>query len=100
ERGAFDRVFALETCLLPSALTVEIVRHTARFAVAHRWRAYHPRRHDGILRHLIVRHLPLGEACAVHLVASSDEIPELERWAREIAAIDPAVQCVTLLLNR
>src|SRR5262245_27702631 len=28
ERGTFDRVFALETCLLPSALTVGIVRLT------------------------------------------------------------------------
>ena len=30
ERGTFDRVFELETCLLPSALTVEIVRLTQR----------------------------------------------------------------------
>src|SRR5262245_24715753 len=41
ERGAFDRIFEVETCLLPSPLTVEIVRLTQRFARDHHWRAYH-----------------------------------------------------------
>src|SRR5437667_2949475 len=46
ERGTFDRVFAIETCLLPSALTLDVVRFTQRFASEHGWRAYHPSRHE------------------------------------------------------
>ena len=99
ERGAFDRIFELETCLLPSALTVEIVRLTQRFARAHRWRAYHPRQHQGVVRFLTVRHLPTTDQCAVHLVAASDKIEALDEWARAVVALSPAVRTVTLLLN-
>jgi 23S rRNA (uracil1939-C5)-methyltransferase len=100
ERGAFDRVFAVETCLLPSPLTVEIVRLTARFAREHRWSAYDPRRGEGVVRHLAVRHLPLSATCAVHLIASSDAIPDLDAWAESVAALSPEVRAVTLLINR
>jgi 23S rRNA (uracil1939-C5)-methyltransferase len=100
ERGFFDRSFALEDCLLPSALTVAIVRATQRVAEARRWSAWHPRRHEGVARHLVVRHLPLTGECAVNLVATADALPGLEEWAREIAALDPAVTSVTLGLNR
>jgi 23S rRNA (uracil1939-C5)-methyltransferase len=100
ERGAFDRIFELETCLLPSPLTVEIVRLTQRFAREHRWRAYHPRRHSGVVRFLTVRHLPTTDECAVHLVAAGEEIEALESWARAVAALSAAVRTVTLLVNR
>jgi 23S rRNA (uracil1939-C5)-methyltransferase len=100
ERGAFDRMFALETCLLPSALTVEVVRITQRAALAHRWRAWHPRRHEGVAKHLVVRHLPLTGECAVNLVASSDALPGLDAWAREVAALSEQVKSVTLGINR
>ena len=99
ERGAFDRIFALETCLLPSPLTVEIVRFTQAFAREHRWRAYHPRRHQGVVRFLTVRHLPATDECAVHLVAGSEEIEALDEWARAVAALSPAVRTVTLMIN-
>jgi len=100
ERGTFDRVFALETCLLPSALTVEIVRLTQRVAVERGWRAYHPRHHTGVVRYLTVRHLPTTDQCAVHLVAADGEIPGLDAWARAVADLAPAVRSVTLLVNR
>ena len=100
ERGTFEGVFALETCVLPSPLTVEIVRLTQRFAREHRWRAYHPRRHDGVVRYLTVRHLPHTGQCGVHLVAASDEVPGLAEWAQAVAALSGEVRTVTLLLNR
>ena len=99
ERGTFDRVFALETCLLPSQLSVEIVRATQHFAREHGWRAYDPRLHRGVVRFLVVRHLTLSDQCAVHLIATSDEIGGLETWAREVAGLSPAVRAVTLGLN-
>jgi 23S rRNA (uracil1939-C5)-methyltransferase len=100
ERGTFDGVFALETCVLPSPLTVEIVRLTQRFAREHRWRAYHPRSHDGVVRYLTVRHLPHTAQCGVHLVAASDAVHGLQEWARAAAALSGEVRTVTLLLNR
>jgi len=100
ERGTFDRVFEIDDCLLPSRLTIEIVKLTQAHADAHRWPAYHPRLHDGQVRHLVVRHLPLTDQCAVHLVAAVEDLPGLETWAARIAALSPAVRTVSLLLNR
>lgn len=99
ERGTFDRIFAIETCLLPSALTVEIVRFTQRFASEHAWRAYHPRTHQGVARFLTVRHLALTDQCAIHLIATTPELPAIEAWAVGVAALSPAVRSVTLGLN-
>ena len=100
ERGTFDRVFELRECWLPSPLTVEVVRFTQAFAVAQRWRAYHPSRHDGVARFLVVRHLAHSASCAVHLLASSDDLPGLEAWARGVAELSAEVRTVTLGLNR
>ena len=100
ERGTYDRIFELSECWLPSPLTVEVVRHTQAFARAHRWRAYHPSRHDGVARFLTVRHLPHTASCAVHLLAASEELHGLVEWARGVAALSPEVRTVTLGLNR
>ena len=83
ERGTFDRVFAVNDCWITSELAVRIVRLTQRFAIEHRWQAYHPSRHTGVVRYLVVRHLRHTAQCAVHLVASSDAVPGLTEWARE-----------------
>jgi 23S rRNA (uracil1939-C5)-methyltransferase len=100
ERGTFDRVFALETCLLPSTLTVEIVRLTQRWAIERAWRAYHPSRHEGVARFLAVRHLPLSGQCAVHLIAASDALPGVVEWARAVAALSGEIRSITLGLSR
>ncbi len=99
ERGTFDRVFALDTCVLPSALTVEVVRFTQRFAAGHGWRAYHPSRHTGTVRFLTVRHLAHTGQCAVQLLAARDEVHGLEAWARGLADLSPEIRTVTLGLN-
>jgi 23S rRNA (uracil1939-C5)-methyltransferase len=99
ERGTFDKVFELRECFLPSPLVVEIVRLTQRFARERDWRAYHPSRHDGVARFLMVRHLPLTDECAVHLIAAADRLEGLREWAGAVAALSPAVKTVTLGVN-
>jgi len=99
KRGTFDQVFELRECWLPSPLTIEIVRLTQRFANEHRWRAYHPSRHEGVVRFLMVRDLAPAEECAVHLIAASDQIDGLAEWAHAVAALSPAIRTVTLGLN-
>jgi 23S rRNA (uracil1939-C5)-methyltransferase len=98
ERGTFDRVFEIHDCLLPSRLTIEIVRLTQAHADTHHWPAITPRLHDGQVRHLVVRHLPLTDQCAVHLVAAVKELAS--NSAARIAALSSAVRGVSLLLNR
>jgi 23S rRNA (uracil1939-C5)-methyltransferase len=100
ERGTFDRIFGLETCLLPSALTVEIVRLTQDYARREGWRAYHPTLHQGVVRFLVVRHLPATDQCAVHLVAHDEGIAGLDAWAKAVADLAPAIRTVTLLISR
>jgi 23S rRNA (uracil1939-C5)-methyltransferase len=100
ERGTFDRVFAVEDCLLPSELTMRILRATQEAASRHRWQAYHPARHDGIVRFLVVRHLRSTGQCAVGLIAASDSVPGLDAWARTIAALSPEITTITLGINR
>ncbi len=100
ERGGYDRVFAIETCLLPSPLTLDIVRWTQRFAAEHRWAAYHSTRHQGVARFLAVRHLQNAGECAVGLVAASEDLPALDDWSQGIAGLSPAVRSVTLSINR
>ena len=100
ERGTFDRVFALDDCLLASRLTLDIVRLTQAFAAERGWQAYHPRHHQGMLRYLVVRHLRNTGQCAVHLVSASESVPGLEAWAAAVASSSAEVKTVTLLLNR
>lgn len=100
ERGHFERVFDVEGCVLPSPLTMDIVRETRAFARAHRWRAYHPRTHQGTVRFLTIRHLPHTRQCGVHLIASSEDVPGARAWAERIAGLDAEVKTVTLGINR
>jgi 23S rRNA (uracil1939-C5)-methyltransferase len=100
ERGHFERVFPVHGCVLPSPLTMEIVRATQAFASAHRWRAYHPRTHQGMVRFLAVRHLPHTAQCGVHLIAASAGVPDVAQWAESIAALSGEIRTVTLGLNR
>lgn len=98
-RGRYDQVFALDECWLCSELTNRVVALTRAFAHTHRWPAYHAVAHTGLVRFLVVRHLPISEQALVNLVAARDEVPAVEAWAREVAALDPRVRGVVLNLN-
>lgn len=99
ERGTFDRIFPLRECWLASELTTAIVALTQRFAIERAWSAYHPGRLDGVARFLVVRHLPATGECAVHLIATSEDLPGLHEWAAAVAALSPEVKTVTLGIN-
>ena len=99
ERGTFDRVFQLRECWIGSPLVAQVATFTQRFAAEHRWPAYHQKRLDGIVRFLVVRHLALTGECAVHLVASSNDLPGLREWADGVAALSPDVKTVVLGIN-
>ena len=98
-RGRYDEVFPLESCWLATELTNSVVRHTQRFAAEHGWPAYHAVRHTGTVRFLVVRHLAQTGQALVNLVCAKDEVPEVERWAEEIRALDPEIRGVVLNVN-
>src|SRR5262249_36265028 len=56
-------------------------------------------RHTGVVRFLVVRHLVQSAQALVNLVAARDEVPGIERWAKEVAALDPEIKGVVLNLN-
>jgi 23S rRNA (uracil1939-C5)-methyltransferase len=98
-RGRFDESFDLAECWLASDLTNRVVHATRAFANAAGWVAYHPRFHTGLVRFLAVRHLPATNQAAVNLIAARESVPDVERWAAEIAALDPAIRSVVLNVN-
>ncbi len=98
-RDRFDDVFDLRECWIASELTNRVVGATRASARAHGWPAYHPRRHTGVARFLVVRHLPTTQQAGVHLVVARDALPGVEAWAKEIAALDPAVRSVVRSVN-
>lgn len=98
-RRRYDQVFPLGACWLCSPLTNQVVAATQRLARELAWPAYHCVRHTGLVRFLVVRHLPLTEQAMVNLVAARDEVPGVERWAAEIAALDPRIRGVVLNVN-
>jgi 23S rRNA (uracil1939-C5)-methyltransferase len=98
-RYRYDQVFPLEECWICTPLTNRIAVLTARFAAEKQWPAYHPVRHTGRLRFLVIRHLPISDQAMVNLVVSDDEIPGLEEWAEAVGGCDPRVRCVVLNVN-
>jgi 23S rRNA (uracil1939-C5)-methyltransferase len=98
-RGRYAQVFPLDECWLCSELTNRVVALTRRFAQEHGWAAYHAVAHTGLVRFLVVRHLPIPDRALVNLVAARDEVPDVLAWAREIEALDPRVSGVVLNFN-
>jgi 23S rRNA (uracil1939-C5)-methyltransferase len=98
-RYRYDQVFGLQECWICSPLTNRIVALTAGFAAARGWAAYHPVRHTGRVRFLVVRHLPISDQAMVNLVVSDEEISGLHEWAEAVGACDPRVRSVVLNVN-
>lgn len=53
--GNFDKVLDLHECHLQSILSREIVNAVRSFAKERRWAPWHIRKHNGYLRHLVIR---------------------------------------------
>jgi 23S rRNA (uracil1939-C5)-methyltransferase len=98
-REKFDAIFDLVHCDISTELTNRVVHATRDFARAAGWAAWHPRLHQGLVRFLTVRHLQSTGQAAVHLVAARDAVPDVEQWAAEVGALDPAIRSVALSVN-
>lgn len=53
--GSFNKVLDLRACYLQSGLSVRIVNGVRAFVRGQGWKPWHVRRHEGFLRHLVIR---------------------------------------------
>lgn len=82
--GRFDKVLHIEDCMLQSDEGNRVLAHTQRVFGGSGIRAYHARRHEGLLRNLVVRTSATTGAVMVVLITaepSSDvEQEAIDRW--------------------
>jgi 23S rRNA (uracil1939-C5)-methyltransferase len=74
-RRSFDKVFDLEECFLPSAVTVEIVREARAWCRGSGLPAYNTREHRGYWRFLVIREGRRTGQTLVHLMTTAQGDP-------------------------
>ena len=98
-RGFYDRPFDLERCFIATPVSSEIVAFAREFARREDLPPYDLRRHQGLLRFLVVREgIRTGEVM-VNIVASEPH-PAFERLAAGLREAFPSVASVVLNLTR
>lgn len=98
-RGFFDRPFDLERCWIASETSSAIAAFVREKARAAGLTPYDARRHEGLLRFLVVREGARTGQIMVNLVAS-EEFAEAADWAAAIRGRFPAVRSVLLNTTR
>jgi len=93
-RGAWDRIFELQTCFLQSPLSVAIVHEARAFARERGLSLYDPRARQGLLRELAVRHSEATGEVMIGLVTAPGPFPEAHEMAARLAALDPRIATV------
>ncbi len=93
-RGAWDRIFRLETCFLESTLAVEIVKAARAFAIERGIPLYDPRTRQGLLRELVVRQSEATGEVMVGLLTTPGPFPDAAAFADRLAALDPKISSI------
>lgn len=89
--GSFWRVVDLEDCLLLPVRVLPILRDLLALLRATRLPAYHPRTHQGVLRHVVVRISAATEDVALCLVTAPAIREVIERVADQLLPQHPQV---------
>ena len=84
------RIVEFDDCLVQSPESVAIVRFVKEFASRHRWEIYDEDRHNGWLRHLLVRTNRRGQAL-VSLVTKTPSFPMRHAFVQELLRRCPQV---------
>ncbi len=98
-RGFFDRPFDLERCHIATPISSEIVSFVREAARREALTAYDTRRHEGLLRYLVVREGIRTGQVMVNLVATESH-PAFQSIAAGVRRAFPAVTSVLLSLTR
>src|SRR6267142_1547852 len=98
-RGFFDRPFDLDRCHIATPISSEIAAHVREAARREKLPPYDTRRHEGLLRFLMVREGVRTGQVMVNLVATESH-PAFEPMAADLRRAFPAVSSVLLNLTR
>ena len=98
-RGFFDRPFDLDRCHIATPISSQIVAHVREAARRDQLQPYDTRRHEGLLRFVMVREGVRTGQVMVNLVATEPH-PAFERMAASLQKAFPAVSSVLLNLTR
>jgi len=93
-RGAFDRVVRIETCLLQSCVSNEILAIVRRFAESSGLSRYDPRGHTGLLRQVVIREGKATGEIMVGLITASPEVPGIRDLATRLVDACPRIASV------
>lgn len=89
--GYFNKVLDLTECHLQSELSAQIVNGFRRLAIDRGWKAWHIRKHEGYLRHLVIRQAHHTDDLMVNLVTSRLDEERNEEIATFLRAEFPQV---------
>lgn len=89
--GSFAKVLDLHECHLQSELSVALVNAVRALALAHGWTAYGQRSHEGLLRHLLIRHGEHTGETLVNLVTNDAGPDVVQAVAARLRAEFPSV---------
>lgn len=92
-KGAWYDILSLRECHLPSLDTVAIVQRAQTFVRENNLSLYHPRRREGLLRDLVVRHSGADEIL-LGIVTSPGEFPQAKAMAAFLAQGNPRIASV------
>ncbi len=98
-RGFFDRSFDLERCHIATPISSEIVAFAREWARREQLPVYDTKRHEGLLRYLMVREGVRTGQVMVNLVATADH-PSFQPFAAGVHRAFPRVASVVLNLTR
>jgi 23S rRNA (uracil1939-C5)-methyltransferase len=90
-RRAFDRVVAIEECLLESPASNRILGIVREFAETSQVSRYDARNHSGLLRQAVIREGKASGEIMVGLITTAPEVPALPDLAARIVAGVPGV---------
>jgi 23S rRNA (uracil1939-C5)-methyltransferase len=93
-RGAWNRVFTLETCFLQSPLSVELVKTARAFVRERGLSLYDPEAHQGLLRELMIRQSHATGEVMVGIITGPGPFAEEQEMAALLAAVDPKIVSV------
>ena len=98
-RGAFDRVVAIDTCLLQSDAANDILRLVREFADGAGLSRYNARDHTGLLRQVVIREARATGEIMVGVVTTAREVPGLQGLAERLMRAQPRIVGVLHGLN-
>lgn len=97
--GRFDKILPLEECFLQHQDSYKILEWTREYAKKHEWTAYDSFKHDGFLRHLMIRNAQHTEDFMVNLVTFKEEKAEMKAYTEALLKAFPLVTTVINNVN-